>query len=636
MLPSELERSAFEAWGKLLTDTAFPTSDWTLTCLSKRDDPTTSRISYLAAHPNKGRFTFKFQRRPHAPNAFLEAYRMQEQAFRAFPHSDQLTLPKPIFVDPETQSSLLGYVEGTPLAEAMFQARQTPQRQLDLLTQAGRWLDAYHRHGPLETRNFKPHFTVRYYTSLRDQILSGEKQVAARQLFLRGIKALAEMAPEFDNQPTIAAAQHGDFHMRNLIFDGTCLAGIDLSSNQPGPVGHDIAKFLLDYTSIERKASDLRPGQVVHDDAKEAFFQGYTVVGPNDPSVNFLLYSKILGELIHVQPDAKDRTLAKERTLARLRPIARNAFAMQGAAQDRKKSPISFYLTQNSLQRAQHGDHHMVNAFENLGRRKDRDVRLVRDTPHNRAQAGIDALSLVHMSQPIGPSGLVFRKQYAGAFYRIEAVAERWLWQLARAEFAPDQIDTTAAHAFFEHWRDRLTDHNAAQTSSDGFIYMPLQGKLLQSRSFQSMSPIDMITTTLRETDLPIVATLHPNETYRADELEALEDLQIRHPMFRVETNMMEDMLATCDLVVTQNSSAAFHGMFYKKPAVLFAGIDFHHICASVPTLGHKAAFAKAKGMKPSFEKYIYWFWKLNAIDLDEPGHIQKIIKRLKQLGWQI
>ena len=61
--------------------------------------------------------------------------------------------------------------------------------------------------------------------------------------------------------------------MRNLIFDGTCLTGTNISKNQPAPVGYDIAWLLLDYKAILRSSEDLENGQIIPADAIEAFFR---------------------------------------------------------------------------------------------------------------------------------------------------------------------------------------------------------------------------------------------------------------------------------------------------------------------------------------------------------------------------
>jgi hypothetical protein len=118
---------------------------------------------------------------------------------------------------------------------------------------------------------------------------------------LHGVERLSELAAKYSDQPTVSAVQSGDFHMRNLIFDGTCLTRINISKNQPAPMGHDIARLLLDYTAILRSSKDLESGQIIPADANEAFFGGYRLVGPDDPSVQFLPYAKILGSLVSVR-----------------------------------------------------------------------------------------------------------------------------------------------------------------------------------------------------------------------------------------------------------------------------------------------------------------------------------------------
>jgi hypothetical protein len=208
----------------------------------------------------------------------------------------------------------------------MRDAAEDNARQLELLQLAGEWLDAYHRTKVSETRIFQPKHAVNYYHDLGEKIQSGDLKVAAKPLILQGVERLSELANKYSDQETVSAVQYGDFHMRNLIFDGTCLTGINISKNQPAPVGHDIARLLLDYTAILRSSKELESGQIIPADAIEAFFAGYRLVGPNDPSVQFLPYAKILGSLVNVPQRRNDRSKTNQKTLERLRPIARVAF----------------------------------------------------------------------------------------------------------------------------------------------------------------------------------------------------------------------------------------------------------------------------------------------------------------------
>ena len=88
--------------------------------------------------------------------------------------------------------------------------------------------------------------------------------------------------------------------------------------------------------------------------------------------------------------------------------------------------------------------------------------------------------------------------------------------------------------------------------------------------------------------------------------------------------------------VVTQNSGVALTGYFAGKPAVLFGKIDFHHIAGSVPREGIDRAFARVRGPAPAFDKYLYWFFALNAIPFWDTDAKDRIVARLRRFGWPI
>jgi len=163
--------------------------------------------------------------------------------------------------------------------------------------------------------------------------------------------------------------------------------------------------------------------------------------------------------------------------------------------------------------------------------------------------------SLSHMRPPVGDRGLVFRRVYHYPFWQIYQTAERWRWDTGTASFDPGTIDRTEAGKFFEFWQNRFWGDLPQQTRRDGYVYVPLQGRLLDKRSFQQSSPMEMIEHCL--TNLhgkPVIAALHPKETYSVDELAALEALAGRHKMLEVQRGGMETLLQGCDCVVTQNS----------------------------------------------------------------------------------
>jgi len=276
----------------------------------------------------------------------------------------------------------------------------------------------------------------------------------------------------------------------------------------------------------------------------------------------------------------------------------------------------------------------MFNAIRTLGEHRDFEVRAARVSSQARNSVGATERTLTHMADPVGRNGLVFRRLYAGQFWQFDYMSARWNWAIAHAKFYPGRIDETQSSEFFNTWRDRLYPNADQHRADDGFIYMPLQGRLLQHRSFQVMSPIMMIRHTLQNTAKPVIATLHPNEAYSDEEMAALHELQHKHPRFTIKQLSMERALATCSYVVTQNSSAAFHAMFWGKLSILFASIDFHHIGINVGTLGVQSAFEAVQTARPPFAAFLYWYWKLNAVDLEDPNHTHVLAQKLTSLGW--
>ncbi len=257
----------------------------------------------------------------------------------------------------------------------------------------------------------------------------------------------------------------------------------------------------------------------------------------------------------------------------------------------------------------------------------------VPDTEAERLRAATRDHNLFHMVEPNGANTLCLRRAYYYPFWRIEATNERWNFDVAKASFDPAQVPPDAARAFLERWRPKI--FRAGPVSREGFIYVPLQGRISDHRSFQSMSPLAMIETVLQQDDRRQVrATLHPNEIYSGQDIAALSNLQHRFPRFQLVQLDAKDLLGACDYVVTQNSSVALTGYFAGKGAVLFAGIDFHHIAGSVKRDGVAAAFETTRHPLPDFAAYLWWFFKAHCINGGSPEAEEQISARLRRHGW--
>lgn len=299
---------------------------------------------------------------------------------------------------------------------------------------------------------------------------------------------------------------------------------------------------------------------------------------------------------------------------------------------------LRIYLEDTSFDWAKRGDFNMINriraAFEGQGFR----VEFRRNSDAERLKSATRrGYSLFHMDDPFHSRALTLRRAYFYPFWRIENSAKRWEWTVARARFEPERIDGAEAGKFCAFWRKRLYGLTEVPLQSEGFVYVPLQGRILERRSFQMASPIDMIQAVLaHDPGRKVRVGFHPGETYRPGERRAVADLARDNPRLHITDAPMQSLLAGCDYVATQNSSVALAGYFFHRPAVLFAQIDFHHIAANVRALGVETAVQAAPGASPDFDRYMYWFLKLTAINGGSDQAEQQVVDAVRRLGWQV
>jgi hypothetical protein len=244
---------------------------------------------------------------------------------------------------------------------------------------------------------------------------------------------------------------------------------------------------------------------------------------------------------------------------------------------------------------------------------------------------------MFHMDDPFHSRALTMRRAYHYPFWRIETSATRWQWEVATASFDASAVDSDQADEFLDYWQARLFGEAPRAAKNQGYIYMPLQGRLMQRRSFQAASPIDMIKATLAAApDREIHVTLHPTEAYSQVETDALAVVIKDHPRVVLSSRSSAELVRDCAYAVTQNSSAAMTGYFHCKPAVLFGRIDFHHIAANVHDIGAAQAFGRVHDMLPPFAKYLYWYFQTMMINAGREDAEEKIIATVRARGWDI
>ncbi|MDQ2094324.1 hypothetical protein [Rhodalgimonas zhirmunskyi] len=300
-------------------------------------------------------------------------------------------------------------------------------------------------------------------------------------------------------------------------------------------------------------------------------------------------------------------------------------------------SMMTFYLEPGLKESAEAGQHNFLSLIAQVGREAGLDIVIRGNSTGDLAEADPDReWAVVHMEPPPHARAVSLRRAYAYPFWSIERSEKRWEFDVARALFDADAVDGAKAARFVARWQKRLFGDWPVD-GPRGHVYVPLQGRLGERRSFQTHAPLEMVHLLLDlERERPIAIGLHPKESYSALEIDALEKLEIKHPRVSVEMGGMERLLPGADYVVTENSGAGFFGLFHEKPLVLFAGVDFHHIAARVSEIGAKRAIKGAPAMRPDFARYLYWFWQERAINAGRPEAKTRIAERLRGFGWPV
>jgi len=298
---------------------------------------------------------------------------------------------------------------------------------------------------------------------------------------------------------------------------------------------------------------------------------------------------------------------------------------------------VTFYLNDSLRISAEAGTHNFIGKVVKVLRAANLSVEFRANSQAARLASALrPGYAMFHMDEPTHARALTMRRVYHYPFWQIATTTERWEWPVAKADFDPGAVDPVEAKRFFTFWRKRLfAEYPAAERQ--GFVYVPLQGKLIEKRSFQTASPLAMIESVLRQDPKRLaIATFHPGESYNDADVQAVHDLADRYPRLSIKTGAMDRLLSTCDYIVTQNSSVAFNGYFFEKPVILFAKADFHHIAANVNKLGIEGAFDAIDHLRPDHAAYLWWFWQKMAINAGRPEAEDQIRATLKAAGWPV
>ncbi|MDU8910860.1 phosphotransferase family protein [Aestuariicoccus sp. MJ-SS9] len=323
MLRDPLADAAMRHWPALAVEAGLRASDWRSDPMARREDFRVARIVMRMRHKDGRQLVLKHEARPKRPEAFMQAMAAHLAAHDGYPDG----VPELFTFDVRAQSCVMAMVDAEPLS-----VRLEPEgaNHGAILRAVGAWAAGFHRSGLGEGRVFQPKFTLDYLRRIVGELQRGERMVPEPEAFLRCAAYLCDRQADFEGQHTVTAQTHGDLHMRNVLVGEGGVWGIDFAGGNVVPVGHDLARLLVDYATLRTRHADIPAGEVLPPAASEAFFEGYTLVGPADPSVRLLLRHRVLADwwgLPHM------RSAAQERRWAGLKSLVARVFADPLAAQ---------------------------------------------------------------------------------------------------------------------------------------------------------------------------------------------------------------------------------------------------------------------------------------------------------------
>ncbi|MBM2575825.1 hypothetical protein JQC91_05850 [Jannaschia sp. Os4] len=300
----DLARSSDAAWDAVRAALGWPESGWRLRTLARRRTPRMARTVRRATHADGMDVIVRHEPRPRRPARHAAAFAALSRAAGAYAAHPDLALPPPLHHDPDHHATVLGYLPGTPLLDAL---RRAPDRaeELAVLAEGARWLGVLH--GPGEAAPLDGGTATAWV---------GPEVAPDVAAWLR------RAAAEATGTSARVAGLHGDPHLRNLLRrPGGGVAGIDLSGLARGAVGTDLAKLIVHHHAQSRHAPPPEPGAVVPGDALAAACAAHGGIGPEDAGLVLHLRARLARDLWNVGQDIGRWRPEQRRTLRRLGPI---------------------------------------------------------------------------------------------------------------------------------------------------------------------------------------------------------------------------------------------------------------------------------------------------------------------------
>jgi len=244
-----------------------------------------------------------------------------------------------------------------------------------------------------------------------------------------------------------------------------------------------------------------------------------------------------------------------------------------------------------------------------------------------------DVYCLFYRNRPNHAHALEVRPAPFGPFWMIEKTAKPAQKLVFKRAFEPESVDKNVADGLFTRLADR---HLKAEVSAGGYVLVALQGVIGRRRFWQSMSPVEMVQTTIeQEQARKILIKLHPREVYSTEDMNALNAL-VDGDRVQIVQGDLDALLAGCGYTVSMNSTVSFKGLLNRKPGVLFGDAEFNHVFQKVRSKDVVSCFVDVMDETVDFEKYVYWYLRRQHLWNFKPSIQDDILRGCRVMGWEL
>ena len=222
---------------------------------------------------------------------------------------------------------------------------------------------------------------------------------------------------------------------------------------------------------------------------------------------------------------------------------------------------------------------------------------------------------LVENLAVLAPNCLTLRRCHMDPFYRIESTNDRWQWDVALGRSSRSQAPNGSGNT------GRSGSSKGCRSRPAAIFSCPCKASCLAVFIFSPEPGRDDRSNPAGRSKAPDPGNPAPQGNLQPRGTGGPENFR---KAVRSAGSTFAPAACGMRLCGDREFGDGFSGFFARKPAVLFAEIDFHHIAGSVPRQGLSE---RVSGGRPgTFASYLHWFLRDNAIsawsdDCARKGH---------------